>query len=112
MIMAILLSLHEPPEDEPQHDVANGFSNRSDRRPVSEVQRNSFRRRCRAAEKVKNHKILKRWAGDVHQNCVKAAGEGFGLLRRLKTFLYFLSVHLKARQPRHDVRDHRSCDCR
>jgi len=35
--MAILLLLHEPPEDEPaqQHDVANGFSNRSDGRPVS-----------------------------------------------------------------------------
>jgi hypothetical protein len=36
MIMAILLLLHEPPKDEPaqQHDVANGFSNLSDGRPV------------------------------------------------------------------------------
>jgi hypothetical protein len=54
VIMAILLLLHEAPKDEPaqQHDVANGFSNRSDGRPVSGVQPNSFRRRCRAAEKV------------------------------------------------------------
>ena len=37
--MAILLLLHEPPKDEPaqQHDVANGFSNRSDGRPVRGV---------------------------------------------------------------------------
>ena len=44
--MAILLLPHEPPEDEPaqQHDVANGFSNRSDGRPVSGVQPNSRRR--------------------------------------------------------------------
>ena len=54
VIMAILLLLHEAPENEPaqQHDVANGFSSRSDGRPVSGVQPNSFRRRCRAAEKV------------------------------------------------------------
>jgi hypothetical protein len=46
--------LHESPKDEPaqQHDVANGLSNHSDGRPVSGVQPNSFRRRCRAAEKV------------------------------------------------------------
>jgi hypothetical protein len=51
--MAILLLLHEPPKDEPaqQQDVANSFSNRSDGRPVSGVQPNSFRRRCRATEK-------------------------------------------------------------
>jgi DNA invertase Pin-like site-specific DNA recombinase len=37
--MAILLLLHEAPKNEPaqQHDVANGFSNRSDGRPVSGV---------------------------------------------------------------------------
>jgi hypothetical protein len=54
VIMAILLLLHEPPKDEPaqQHDAANGFSNRSDGRPVSGVQPNSFRRRCRVAERI------------------------------------------------------------
>lgn len=54
VIMAILLLLHEAPKDEPaqQHDAVNGFSNRSDRRPVSGVHPNSFRRRRRAAEKV------------------------------------------------------------
>jgi hypothetical protein len=38
--MAILLLLHEPPKDEPaqQQEVANGFSNCSDGRPVSGVQ--------------------------------------------------------------------------
>jgi hypothetical protein len=37
VIVAILLLLHEPPKDEPaqQQDVANGFSNHSDGRPVS-----------------------------------------------------------------------------
>jgi hypothetical protein len=54
VIVVILLLLHEAPKDGPaqQHDVANGFSNRSDGRPVSGVQPNSFRRRCRAAEKL------------------------------------------------------------
>jgi hypothetical protein len=54
VIMAILLLPHDAPEDEPaqQHDAANGFSNRSDGRPVSGVQPNRFRRRRRAAEKV------------------------------------------------------------
>src|SRR5580692_9535979 len=54
VIMAILSLLYEAPRDEPaqQHDVANGVSNRSDGRPVSGVQPNSSRRRCRAAEKV------------------------------------------------------------
>jgi hypothetical protein len=49
MIMAILLLPHESSKDEPaqQHDVANGFSNHSDGRPVSGVQPNSFRRRFR-----------------------------------------------------------------
>jgi hypothetical protein len=44
VIMAILLLPHEAPEGEPvqQQDVANGFSNRSDGRPVSGVQPNSF----------------------------------------------------------------------
>ena len=53
MIMAILLLPHEAPKDEPaqQQDVANGFSNRPDGRPVSGVQPNSFHRRCRAAKK-------------------------------------------------------------
>jgi hypothetical protein len=51
--MAILLLLHEAPEDEPaqQDDVANGFSSRSDGRAVSGVHPNSFRRRRRAAER-------------------------------------------------------------
>ena len=70
-----------------QQDVPNGFSNRSDGRPVSGVQPNSFRRPCRAAEKVSMGSVL---------------------LRGRKAFPYFLSMHLKARQPRHDVRDHRS----
>jgi hypothetical protein len=54
VITAILSLLYEPPKDEPAqlHGVANGFSNRSDGRPVSEVQPNSFRRRRRAAEKL------------------------------------------------------------
>jgi len=54
MIMAILLLPHEAPKDEPaqRHDAANGFSNRSDGRPVSGVQPNSFRRRCRGAENI------------------------------------------------------------
>ena len=51
VIVAILLLLYEAPRHEPaqQHDIANRFSNRSDGRPVSGVQPNSFRRRCRAA---------------------------------------------------------------
>jgi hypothetical protein len=54
VIMAILLLLRDAPEDEPaqQHDVANGFSNRSDRRPRERGAAQWFRRRYRAAEKV------------------------------------------------------------